>query len=243
MNREEKTGILDNIGLERGDKVTRLEAFVDAAFAFSLTLLVISSGKIPSSVHELVDALKQLPAYAASFYLVIKFWSSHVKWSRRYGLDDVTSSRLSILLVFLALVFVYPLKMVFASLFNVISAGYFPTNFIINNASEVLALFITFSLAFGSMGLVMMLLFLHAWRMRHVLNLLPVEILETRQYMISWLIVPVIASISLLLALVIPTNDPNNFLIGTPGFIYFFINIFQAINRFYFKKQLRKISG
>jgi uncharacterized membrane protein len=243
MNREEKTGILDNIGLERGDKVTRLEAFVDAAFAFSLTLLVISSGKIPSSVHELVDALKQLPAYAASFLLVIRFWSSHVKWSRRYGLDDSTSSRLSILLVFLVLVFVYPLKMVFSSFFNVISAGYLPTNFVINSANEVPALFVTFSIAFGSMGLVMVLLFMHAWRMRQALHLSPAEIVETKRHIVNWLIVPVIASISILLALIIPTNNPNSLLIGMPGFVYFLINIFQAINRFYFKKQLRKISA
>ena len=36
--------------LERGDKSTRVEAFVDAAFAFALTLWVIAGDSIPASV-------------------------------------------------------------------------------------------------------------------------------------------------------------------------------------------------
>ena len=62
---------------ERGDKVTRLEAFVDAAFAFAVTLLVIAGDSIPSSIAELQAAIKQIPAYAASFALIMRFWLSH----------------------------------------------------------------------------------------------------------------------------------------------------------------------
>jgi uncharacterized membrane protein len=47
-------------GIDRGEKVTRLEAFVDAAFAFSVTLLVISGDKIPTSVDELIQALNHV---------------------------------------------------------------------------------------------------------------------------------------------------------------------------------------
>ncbi len=47
------TSPLKTIGVERGDKVTRLEAFVDASFAFALTLLVIAGDSIPGSVAEL----------------------------------------------------------------------------------------------------------------------------------------------------------------------------------------------
>ena len=41
----------------RGQQVTRLETFVDAAFAFSLTLLVIFFNDLPDTVAELRDAL------------------------------------------------------------------------------------------------------------------------------------------------------------------------------------------
>ena len=44
---------------ERGANVTRFEAFVDAAFAFAVTLLVISLDGMPASISELMDALKR----------------------------------------------------------------------------------------------------------------------------------------------------------------------------------------
>ena len=47
------------LAIERGDKVTRLEAFVDAAFAFAVTLLVISGDQTPTSIDMLQQALKQ----------------------------------------------------------------------------------------------------------------------------------------------------------------------------------------
>jgi hypothetical protein len=43
----------------RGQQVTRLETFVDAAFAFSLTLLVIFYNALPDTVAELAHALRR----------------------------------------------------------------------------------------------------------------------------------------------------------------------------------------
>lgn len=48
---------------QRGLQMTRLETFIDAAFAFTVTLLVISSDGIPGSYDELVHALKVAPAF------------------------------------------------------------------------------------------------------------------------------------------------------------------------------------
>ena len=54
----------------RGRDTTRLEAFVDAAFAFALTLLVISFDAVPQSFEALTTALKAVPAFLmASAYL------------------------------------------------------------------------------------------------------------------------------------------------------------------------------
>lgn len=38
----------------RGTEMTRLETFLDAAFAFATTLLVISVGSIPENYQELI---------------------------------------------------------------------------------------------------------------------------------------------------------------------------------------------
>lgn len=56
--------------LNRGIEVTRAEAFLDAAFAFAITLMVISIDEIPDTAAKLVDALKSAPAFGASFLLM-----------------------------------------------------------------------------------------------------------------------------------------------------------------------------
>ena len=103
--------------LHRGRQVTRLEAFVDAAFAFAVTLLVISIDAIPDSREALVVALKAVPSFAACFAMIAMFWAAHARWSRRYGFDDAASTTLSLLLVFVVLVYVYPLRLQFGVFF------------------------------------------------------------------------------------------------------------------------------
>ena len=58
----------------RGTEVTRLETFIDAAFAFAVTMLVISVGDIPNNYQELILALKGIPSFAASFASIAIFW-------------------------------------------------------------------------------------------------------------------------------------------------------------------------
>jgi len=214
------TGVFD-----RGETTTRVEAFVDAAFAFALTLLAIAGDHIPSSVDELVAATKGLPAYAMSFLLVVKVWSSHVEWSRRYGLDDATSQRLSLLLVFLVLVFVYPLKMVFGALFSALSDGWLPANFTLSGIAELPSLFITFGVAFGSLGAVMSGLYLHAWRRRAAIGLDADEATMARTRALTWGLIPVVAAISIAAALLVPAREESGWWLGLPGFVYFALNI------------------
>jgi uncharacterized membrane protein len=211
--------------LERGDKSTRVEAFVDAAFAFALTLLVIAGDRIPASVEELLQALKSLPAYALGFLLILKFWTEHVAWSRRYGLDDAPTRRLSLLLVFLVLVFVYPMKMVFGVLFSALTAGWLPANFVVAGLHEVPVLFMVFGVAFGSLGTVMFLLYAHAWRKRDEIGLSARERIDTRIKLWGWLLFPAVALLSIASALLIPAEPGVGWWLGFPGFIYFSLNI------------------
>ena len=71
----------------RGVGINRLETLVYAAFAFALTLLVISVGAIPENLQELVAALKQVPALALSFLMLMVIWRAYALWSERFGLD------------------------------------------------------------------------------------------------------------------------------------------------------------
>ena len=45
----------------RGTNTTRLDTFVDAAFAFAVTLMVISVDEVPGSYEEFMQALAQVP--------------------------------------------------------------------------------------------------------------------------------------------------------------------------------------
>ena len=210
---------------DRGAQATRLEAFVDAAFAFALTLVVIAGNDIPDSVDALVLAMKSVPAYAGCFLLIMRCWSAHADWSRRYGLDDTTSRRLGVLLVFLVLIFVYPMRMVFSSLFNALTAGWLPTGFSINSVSDVPAMFIMFAVAFGLLGTVMTALYWHAWRLRDALELSLHERARTRFEMMNWAAVPAVALLSLGLALTIPAVPESGVWVGMPGFVFFLLNL------------------
>jgi len=133
----------------RGRQTTRLETFVDAAFAFALTMLVISVDAIPDSMEELVDAFKQIPAFAASFAIVVNFWHGHYRWSRRFGIEESGSVVLSLLLVFVVLVFLYPLRLMMSGALSTMSGGWLPSEIEITSADELRLLTIVYGVAFA----------------------------------------------------------------------------------------------
>ena len=96
----------------RGDNMTRIETFVDAAFAFSFTMLVISIDEIPRSPGELFELSKDIPAFLLSATIIGAIWLTHSNWSRVFGLQDRVTVNLSLALVMLVLIFVYPIKLV-----------------------------------------------------------------------------------------------------------------------------------
>ncbi|HEU4993064.1 MAG TPA: TMEM175 family protein [Luteimonas sp.] len=213
---------------ERGQEVTRLEAFVDAAFAFALTMLVISVGSIPDSAEDLIAALKGIPAFAASFALIAMFWNAHARWSRRYGLDDGPTTRLSLVLVFLVMVYVYPLRMLFGSLFSWISGQWLPAGFEIHHWSDLQLMFSFYAIAYGTLGLVIAALFQHAWRLRGQLALSAEERVELLVHRNGWLVSPVVALLSLLLALFLHP-DPSGWEPGLPGMAYVLLWVRQPL--------------
>jgi uncharacterized membrane protein len=125
-------------GIEAG----RLDMFVDAAFAFALTLLVIGRDAVPTRVDELLHMLAGIPAFAASFAIVALFWHGHVRWRRHQLRADGRGLLLSLLLVFFVLIFVYPLHMMFAGMFNAFGGGAMPGEFVVDDARKMRELFV-----------------------------------------------------------------------------------------------------
>ena len=89
---------------------SRLDNFTDAAFAFAVSLLVIGGARAPEDFDALVSALGDLPAFAFGFAVMAMFWLGHVRWRRLRGDGDWLSILLTLMLVFLTLVYVQPLR-------------------------------------------------------------------------------------------------------------------------------------
>ncbi|MBA3963399.1 MAG: DUF1211 domain-containing protein [Chthoniobacterales bacterium] len=172
-------GYLDGFRL-RGRDVTRLEGFSDAVFGFALTLLVVSLD-VPRSYHDLINTMRGFPAFATCFWLLIIIWNSHYKFSRRFGLDDLTTRTLTCILLFVVLFFVYPLKFLFTFSFSgiipIVGPGASPTPM---TAAQASTLLIIYGLGFAAVYFALIALYLHAWRMREVLELNELEKLHTR---------------------------------------------------------------
>ncbi len=171
---------------------------MDAAFAFAVTLLVISLDSVPSSIAEFLVTLKGIPAFAGSFAIIAMFWWAHAVWSRRYGLQDGISVLLSLVLVFLVLVYVYPLRMLFSSFFGWVSHGWFPTSFQIRGITDLLWMFVVYAIAWSTLGLVIVALYRHAWTLRDQLQLTLQERIELRGDIASHSMIPITGVLSLI---------------------------------------------
>jgi small-conductance mechanosensitive channel len=93
----------------RGEDVSRIEAFTDAVFAFTVTLLVVSL-EVPKTFDELLVDMRGLFAFAICFALLLfVWWYEHYKFFRRYGLSDLPTLWLNSVLLFLVLFYVVSL--------------------------------------------------------------------------------------------------------------------------------------
>ncbi len=96
----------------RGDGVSRIEGLSDAVFGFAVTLLVISL-EAPRTFDDLVALMVGLPAFAVTFALLVLVWFAQYRFFRRYGLEDGRTILLNVVLLFVVLFYIYPLKFLF----------------------------------------------------------------------------------------------------------------------------------
>ncbi len=229
---------------ERGQQVTRLESFVDAAFAFAVTLLAISIDSVPGNREELILALKGVPAFAASFAVISLLWWDHNVWSRQYGLDDGRSVLLSLLFVFLVLIYVYPLKLLFSAGFAWMTGFWLPSTYAMDSVDDLVLMYVFYAIAFASLGLVLWALRLNAWRQRDAIGLDALERLVTRRELWRSLCLPATALISLLCALTLEQGLPG-WRYALPGITYWLMLLQFPISLLYAAEEraLRKQLG
>ena len=212
---------LDSLTVEsqfrlRGLEVTRLDTFFDAAFAFVLTLLVISFAALPSNYTEMLVALERIPGFAFSFAVLMMFWLEHRRWSRRYGLENLKTILLSLALIFVVLLYVYPLRMIFEGMFSGLSGGYLPSSYRIESYDELRMMFVFYSVGFLAMSLLISQLYRTAMRSSSLLALNQIELRKTRIHTHASALAASFGLLSILLALVVPDAW-----VEVAGYVYF----------------------
>jgi hypothetical protein len=159
----------------RGGEMTRLEAFCDVVFGFALTLLVVSL-EVPKTYAELIAAVRGFLPFAACFAQLIMIWRAHYRFSRRYGLEDPYTVFLNVVLLFLVLFYVYPLKFVFTLLFSGLTGGDIGQGIGWHEGSVLMRIY---AFGFAAVFALFALMYAHAYQLRGELELNPVEELET----------------------------------------------------------------
>jgi uncharacterized membrane protein len=222
----------------RGIEMTRLETFIDAAFAFAVTLLVIANGQVPNDIPALLAAFKNVPAFVASIAVLSIFWRGHWLWSRRFGLEDGVSILISWIMLVTILIYVYPLKLLFGAMFYFLSDRVVGQAITANTDGEVRALFALYAVGFVAIALEILLLNLRAWRLREPLRLNDREKSLTRGALIGWSLPATVGLTSLMLALTLPMRY-----IGWSGWVYLSLSVLTPLQRTWFARRARRAAA
>jgi uncharacterized membrane protein len=212
----------------RSGEITRLEAFCDVVFGFALTLLVVSL-EVPRNYGELVEAMRGFTPFAACFTQLILIWRTHYRFSRRYGLEDSYTVFLNVVLLFVVLFYVYPLKFVFRLIFNEWTGKAAPEL----GWHEASVLMRIYAVGFIAVFTLFALMYAHAYKLRNQLQLNPVETLETRLAVQEYLIMVMVGALSFTLALKNP---------AWAGWSYFLLAPLLTFHGTFYGRRVRQLA-
>lgn len=206
----------------RGLNQTRIETFSDAVFAFAFTLVVLSSS-VPETFTELKASLREIIPFLICIVLIVVIWYQHYIFFLRYGLQNTRTVVINTFLLFLLLIYVYPLKFLASFLFE-LYAGLAQGN--MTKFNELYAKDMDGNLLMTSYGLGAMLIFLtiaflykHAYNQREMLQLNEYEAFATKNSFIHNLLMSSIPFLSSIISIfgIFGNSQLNS---GIAGFIY-----------------------
>jgi hypothetical protein len=202
----------------RGLDMTRLEVFIDASFAFAVTMLVISFDSIPGSYEEVIMAIKSIPAFIVAVAQLIWIWHTHNVWSRRFGLDTTYTVFISTALLIVVLIYVYPMRIMAGGLFAWLTSDYLPSNFKDITLEQLRDMFIFLGIGFIALCLVFVQMYRYAKSLKKELLFNAYEFFVSQTLVIKWIGAAMIGMICVLLAMTLPSH-----LVPYSGFSFFLL--------------------
>jgi uncharacterized membrane protein len=159
----------------RAHEVSRLEAFSDVVFGFSLSLIVISL-EVPKTYDELMETLRGVLPFGFCFLIFIGLWLAHHEFFKRYALQDKTTIFLNSVMLFVLLFYIYPMKFMF-----VLMAKGLTGHTERMTVAQAQNLFLVYGIGFAAVNWLFAAMYRHADRKHAELDLNPVERLDTRE--------------------------------------------------------------
>jgi uncharacterized membrane protein len=212
----------------RSRGVSRIEAFSDVVFGFSLTLLVVSL-EVPHTFTDLLADMRGFVPFAVCFALFAQVWWLHHNFFRRYGLDDIATATLNFILLFVVLFYTYPLKFLFTGIFNQLTG-----HEEVRDASgkmipwiqpqQAPTLMIIYGLGYATVFVIFTLLYWNALRQKQELDLTPMELFETHTSVMEGVFQAGVGIICAVVATALPAN-----VAGLAGYTFFLIPIGMTI--------------
>ncbi|MFK7952961.1 MAG: TMEM175 family protein [Ekhidna sp.] len=206
----------------RGLNQTRVETFSDAVFAFAFTLVVLSSS-VPETFTELKASLREIIPFLICIVLIVVIWYQHYIFFLRYGLQNTRTVVINTFLLFLLLIYVYPLKFLASFLFE-LYAGLITGDSAKFNEQYVPDMdgnFLMTSYGIGAtlIFLTIALLYKHAISKREELGLNKYEVFATKNSCVHNLLMASVPFLSFIISVSkIFGDSPVNVIVA--GFIY-----------------------
>jgi uncharacterized membrane protein len=178
----------------RGQEVTRIEAFSDAAFAFALTLL-IASLEVPHKFEEVIDNMRFTLPFGICFGIVFMIWHHQNMFFRRFGLHDKKTLALNAALIFVVLDYMFPLKFLFGSIFA-------SNKFHMATAEQSSTIFCLYCGGFACFYLLFALMYFNAYAQREKIGLTAIESFCTISHAYNFLSVCAVSILAVIVAAV-----------------------------------------
>lgn len=165
----------------RGVDTSRLESLSDGVFALAIAQLILSATS-PTNYNALVDSLKLILPFGITITLIFRLWLQHVRFFYYYNLSDQFVYKANIVLLFLILIYVYPLKFLFTVFFQIMYTLIFEAGnnyqWIVSNVlsgTDGSGLMVFFGIGGASIYGIYVLLYRHALKLMSTLSLTEVE--------------------------------------------------------------------